>query len=185
MTVDANGVKWVCEDGVCRIVEDGAEKSAEAAPAAKVPEKPSRMILGSRSVDEFLAFLGAAEEAPAEEEKGGGAFESFTWVTLLLAILGGLALNLTPCVLPMIPVNLIIIGKSPMRGAAYGLGMAVAYGALGALASVGLLAFGSIQSSPWFNAFVAVVFLALAVSMLGFFSIDLARYRPTASTQGA
>ena len=185
VTVDANGVKWVCEDGVCRIVEDGAEKSAETAPAAKVPEKPSRMILGSRSVDEFLAFLGAAEEAPAEEEKGGGAFESFTWVTLLLAILGGLALNLTPCVLPMIPVNLIIIGKSPMRGAAYGLGMAVAYGVLGALASVGLLAFGSIQSSPWFNAFVAVVFLALAVSMLGFFSIDLARYRPTANTQGA
>ena len=67
VTVDANGVKWVCEDGVCRIVEDGAEKPAEAAPAAKVPEKPSRMILGSRSVDEFLAFLGAAEEAPADE----------------------------------------------------------------------------------------------------------------------
>ena len=29
---------------------------------------------------------------------------------LLLVLLGGLALNLTPCVLPMIPINLAIIG---------------------------------------------------------------------------
>ena len=29
---------------------------------------------------------------------------------LLLVFLGGLALNLTPCVLPMIPINLAIIG---------------------------------------------------------------------------
>ncbi len=187
VTVDANGVKWVCEDGVCRIVDDGAGKPDAGKPAPALPEKPSRMILGSRGVDEFLAFLGEtadSTEPPAEEDKGG-AFGSFTWLTLLLALVGGLALNLTPCVLPMIPVNLIIIGKSPVRGAAYGLGMAVAYGALGALASVGLLAFGSIQSSPWFNAFVAVVFLALAVSMLGFFSIDLAKYRPTTNAQGA
>lgn len=186
VTVDANGVKWVCEDGVCRIVDDGAVKADAEKPAPTLPEKPSRMILGSRSVDEFLAFLGEAAEPPVPPtEEKGGAFASFTWLTLLLALVGGLALNLTPCVLPMIPVNLIIIGKSPVRGAAYGLGMAVAYGALGALASVGLLAFGSIQSSPWFNAFVAVVFLALAVSMLGFFSIDLAKYRPTANAQGA
>ena len=29
---------------------------------------------------------------------------------LLIVLLGGLALNLTPCVLPMIPINLAIIG---------------------------------------------------------------------------
>ena len=29
---------------------------------------------------------------------------------LLLVLIGGLALNLTPCVLPMIPINLAIIG---------------------------------------------------------------------------
>ena len=186
VTVDANGVKWVCEDGICRIVDDAAEAHAEASQRPQLPEKPSRMVFGSRSVDEFLAFLaGTAPEAESADGENGGAFGSFTWLTLLLAVVGGLALNLTPCVLPMIPVNLIIISKSPARGAAYGLGMAVAYGALGLLASVGLIAFGSIQSSPWFNAFVAVVFLALAGSMLGFFSIDLAKYRPATDAQGA
>ncbi|MBR1921074.1 MAG: hypothetical protein IJ829_03590, partial [Kiritimatiellae bacterium] len=51
VTVDANGVKWVCEDGVCRIVDDGAVKADAEKPAPTLPEKPSRMILGSRSVD--------------------------------------------------------------------------------------------------------------------------------------
>ena len=106
VTVDANGVKWVCEDGVCRIVDDGAGKPDAGKPAPALPEKPTRMILGSRGVDEFLAFLGETDNStkpPAEEEKVG-AFGSFTWLTLLLALVGGLALNLTPCVLPMIPV---------------------------------------------------------------------------------
>ena len=185
VSVDAEGRKWVCEDGVCRLVDDDKDIGESLdVPSASIPEKASRMILGSREVDEFLSFLGEKPSAD-EGETEGGVFSSFTWLTFLLAILGGLALNLTPCVLPMIPVNLIVIGKSPLRGTAYGLGMAVAYGALGVLASVGLLSFGTIQSSPWFNAFVAVVFIALALSMLGVFSIDLSKYRPASAAQGA
>ena len=185
VSVDAEGRKWVCEDGVCRLVEDEEDAARpDAGPSASIPAKPARMLLGSREVDEFLSFLGSGQSA-GEDVDEGGAFSSFTWLTLLLAILGGLALNLTPCVLPMIPVNLMVIGKSPLRGAVYGLGMAVAYGVLGVLASVGLLAFGTIQSSPWFNAFVAVVFIALALSMLGVFSIDLSKYRPASAAQGA
>ena len=181
VVVDSEGRKMVCEDGVCRLVDDEEDVGLSVdRSSAAIPEKASRILLGSREVDEFLSFLG---EKPSTDE--GGAFSSFTWITLLLAILGGLALNLTPCVLPMIPVNLIVIGKSPLRGAIYGLGMAVAYGVLGVLASVGLLAFGTIQSSPWFNAFVAVVFIALALSMLGVFSIDLSKYRPASAAQGA
>ena len=60
---------------------------------------------------------------------------------LLLVFLGGLALNLTPCVLPMIPINLAIIGAGAQAGSrgrgfllggAYGAAMAVVYGVLGA-----------------------------------------------------
>ena len=32
-------------------------------------------------------------------------------ISLLLTLLGGIGLNLTPCVLPMIPINLAIIGN--------------------------------------------------------------------------
>jgi hypothetical protein len=64
----------------------------------------------------------------------------------------------------MVPINLMIIGRSAMRGALYGLGIAVAYGILGVLAAVGGLAFGQIQSSPWFNAAVGVLFAALSLA---------------------
>ena len=35
---------------------------------------------------------------------------------LLIVLIGGLALNLTPCVLPMIPINLAIIGAGAQAG---------------------------------------------------------------------
>ena len=37
---------------------------------------------------------------------------------LLIVLVGGLALNLTPCVLPMIPINLAIIGAGAQAGVA-------------------------------------------------------------------
>lgn len=181
-----DGKIWVCEDGLCRLVGDAPEGMAEALAASKIPARATRMLLGTCSVDEFLAFLSPkAESGEAKDE----ALSAFTWLTLLIVLLGGLAMNLTPCVLPMIPVNLIVIGKSPARGAVYGLGMALAYGVLGVLAAVGGLAFGTIQSNPWFNAFVALVFVALSLSLLGCFSIDFSRFRsgmvrPDASRAG-
>jgi len=124
------------------------------------------------TAEEFVAFL--------ENRTAKSPFaETGVWLTLLLVLLGGLAMNLTPCVLPMIPINLIVIGRSAKRGVAYGLGMAVAYGALGVAAALGGLAFGGIQGNPWFNVAVAVVFVVLALALFDVFFIDLSRFRPT------
>ncbi|MCX6996025.1 MAG: thioredoxin family protein [Kiritimatiellaeota bacterium] len=104
----------------------------------------------------------------------------------LLALLGGLALNLTPCVLPMIPVNLAIIGAgarsgSPRRGfllgGAYGLGMALAYGALGLLVVLTGAKFGTLNASPWFNLIIALVFVVLALAMFDVLQIDFSRFQ--------
>jgi thiol:disulfide interchange protein len=40
------------------------------------------------------------------------------------------------------------------------------------------MAFGTIQSSPWFNAVVAIIFAALALSLSGAFAIDFSKWRP-------
>ena len=40
------------------------------------------------------------------------------------------------------------------------------------------MAFGTIQSSPWFNAVVAVIFAALALSLSGAVAIDFSKWRP-------
>ncbi len=152
-----------------------------AACAAYAGEPLPRLAQGFMDADAFLAFLdagGGAAESQGVAPSLAAHFASGGWLTALaLILLGGLAMNLTPCVLPMVPVNLAVIGKSAVRGAWYGLGIAFAYGVLGVLAAVGGLAFGEIQGSPWFNAAVAVVFVVLAMSLLDAFFIDLSRFR--------
>ncbi len=104
--------------------------------------------------------------------------------TLMLILFGGLALNLTPCVLPMIPVNLAIIGagaqsesrrKGFMLGSAYGLGITVVYGLLGLAVVLGGARFGELNANAWFNFGIAAVFLLLALSMFDVFHIDLSK----------
>ena len=86
-------------------------------------------------------------------------------------LLGGLALNLTPCVLPMIPINLAIIGAgaqagSRQRGFLLGVGLRrarwrVVYGVLGLVVILTAGTFGTINASPWFNLGIAVLFVVL------------------------
>lgn len=125
--------------------------------------------------DKFLAFLGK----PQTEEV-------FSWGLVLLFLLGGLLLNLTPCVLPMIPVNLAIIGAgaragSPRRGfllgGTYGLGMALAYCALGLIVVLTGAKFGALNASPWFNAIIAAVFVVMALAMFDVIQVDLSRFQ--------
>ena len=172
-----NGKKYECSDGLCRLVED--------APAKQAAEKPAsargRLAQGYMSAEAFVAFV--KNEAPAKEDDLWSRTGGNVLLILLLALVGGLAMNLTPCVLPMVPINLMVIGKSARRGAAYGLGIALAYGGLGIAAAVGGLAFGAIQGSPWFNLCVALVFVALGLALLEVFFLDFSRFR--VRTQGA
>lgn len=172
-----NGVKYECTpDGLCRMIVDDENPSVETPsletpPAAAEAEKrPSRIAQGFMVADEFLAFL-RGEETAREVAQGLSL-----WV-FVLAVLAGLAMNLSPCVLPMVPVNIAIIGKSMHRGLAYGAGIAAAYGTMGLLAALGSLVFGELQSNPWFNLAIAAVFLLLALSMMGVFFIDFSRFR--------
>src|SRR4029077_12722277 len=104
---------------------------------------------------------------------------------LLLVFVGGLALNLTPCVLPMIPINLAIIGAGSQAGSrgrgfllggAYGAAMAVVYGVLGLVVILTAGTFGTINASPWFNIGIAVLFVVLGLAMFDVIAIDFSRY---------
>ena len=169
-----DGKKYECRDGVCYLVDDAAtnfvgkgiaiSESGESGETGRI-----RIAQGYMRAEEFVAFLEGKE---VDSLAGHGL-----WVMLLLVLLGGLAMNLTPCVLPMMPINLMIIGRSAKRGLAYGLGIALAYGLLGVGAAVGGLAFGGIQGSPWFNAAVAVVFVGLALALFDVWFLDLSKRR--------
>jgi thiol:disulfide interchange protein DsbD len=137
---------------------------------------------GYMGADEFLKKIRNAESGVKER----GMFEGRgPLAILLLVFLGGLALNLTPCVLPMIPINLAIIGAGTQAGSrgrgfllggVYGFAMAVVYGVLGVVVILTAGTFGTINASPWFNLGIAVLFIALALAMFDVITIDFSRF---------
>jgi thiol:disulfide interchange protein len=151
--------------------------------------KISKRLVGYADVDEFLNFIDPAKADGAGSSSG--LLERFNkgsiWLALILILLGGLALNLTPCVLPVIPVNIAIIGAgaeagSKIRGFSIGLiyacGIALAYGIVGGVVVITGSTFGALNSSPWFNLGIALIFIILALAMFDIFSIDFSRFQP-------
>lgn len=155
-----------------------------------------KMHSGGMDAREFLGFLGMGEGKGDGDAVGGFrlflsdpvAFvrESGLLLTILFILIGGLALNLTPCVLPMIPINLAIIGAGAQAGskgrgfalgATYGLGIALVYGLLGLVVVLTGSQFGTIQANPWFNLAIALIFVVLALAMFDVFHIDFSRFQ--------
>jgi thioredoxin:protein disulfide reductase len=149
---------------------------------------------GYQSSSEFLTFIHDAENGVKER----GMFEGRgPLAILLLVLLGGLALNLTPCVLPMIPINLAIIGAGAqassrgrgfLLGSAYGGAMAIVYGVLGLVVILTAGTFGTINASPWFNLGIAILFVVLGLAMFDVLLIDFSKYSAglgTSSSRGS
>ena len=144
---------------------------------------------GYMDAGDFLTFIRNAENGVTEQ----GLFDGRGPIAIMLIVLlGGLALNLTPCVLPMIPINLAVIGAGAktgsrargfLLGGVYGAAMALVYGVLGVIVILTAGTFGTINASPWFNVAIAVVFALLALAMFDVFTIDFSRFS-TSMTPG-
>ena len=166
-------------------------------PSASASASPSpRRLIGYADVPTFLAFLDLSAPPPPSPSLWKLFLDDPTQFhrlhgllpVLLLILLGGILLNLTPCVLPLIPINLVLIGASGTdatkgarfaHGLLYGLGMALAYGALGLAVVLSGSIFGALHSSPLFTGAIALLFLALALAMFDLWHLDFSRFRKT------
>ena len=99
---------------------------------------------------------------------------------LLAVFVGGLALNLTPCVYPMIPVTLAFFssqssgaGRATLLATVYVLGISLNYAVLGLIASQTGALFGSWLQQPAVLIAVAVVIVGLSLSMFGLYELRL------------
>ena len=120
-----------------------------------------------------------------------------------VAFLAGLLISFTPCVYPIIPIQLAFIGgqtasaqtgggRASWRGftlsVLFVVGMALVYAALGAFASLTGTLFGIWASSPWTYIVVGNVILLLAFSMLDVIQIPapqfLANWNPERKGKG-
>lgn len=120
---------------------------------------------------------GGADLAAVLSSKGLALFFAFLF-------LGGLALNLTPCVYPIIPITIGFFGGQSAGKSArpfglasvYVLGMALTYSVLGVAAALSGKLFGSALQSPWVLAGIAAVLVALSLSMFGLYDINPPRF---------
>lgn len=98
-----------------------------------------------------------------------------------IAWMGGVLTSLTPCVYPLVPITVGVIGArqagSRARAIAltttYVLGMAIMFSGLGWAAASSGKAFGTVLANRWVLAGLATFFLAMAASMFGAFEIAL------------
>ena len=176
-----------CDDTMCLAPEFLTERitlpvvSLEEAAATDQPDQ-SEIFAGFDAStfgnpDDWNGLTIAAA-SDAGESKSTGAII----ITILLAAVGGLVLNLTPCVLPIIPIKILTISShagSPERSLVLGLAMAVGVVAfwtgLGVLAS-SVTAFADpsrVFGIWWFTLGIGLLIGAMGVGIMGAFNITL------------
>ncbi|GFZ91993.1 protein-disulfide reductase DsbD family protein [Dyella caseinilytica] len=114
-----------------------------------------------------------APEMPPADAKASGMGTSL-WYALLLALGGGLILNLMPCVLPVLSIKAIGLlesGENPERRRTHALmytaGVLVSFIVLGSIIIALKTAWGAHLQSPLVVAVLALLMLAVALSMSG------------------
>jgi thiol:disulfide interchange protein DsbD len=101
--------------------------------------------------------------------------------TLLGVLAGGMALNLTPCVYPLIPITVSYFGgksglgreRLGLHGLCYLLGLAVTNSLLGVAAALTGGLMGSLLQNPLVLLGVAAVLVGFAASLFGFWELRL------------
>ncbi len=145
--------------------------------AAAEPDRPA--------VEPAPEPAAAAEEEAGQSEQdriAGMLRSSSVWVVMASFFGLGLLLSFTPCVFPMIPILSGIIagqgreittGRAFFLSLVFVLAMAVTYTIAGVLAGLFGANLQAAFQDPWILGFFALVFVALALSMFGFYDLQL------------
>lgn len=159
-----------------------ALSSAAAAEPAASPEPAAAVVAAVTPVAPAAAVVAAAPvsapAAPVVPELPP------LWVLLLSAFLGGLILNLMPCVLPVLSIKFLSFAQAESGGRmkdalAYSGGVLVTFGILGGL----VIALGALGSkvgwgfqlqSPGIVFALALLFFTMALNFLGVFELGFA-----------
>jgi thiol:disulfide interchange protein DsbD len=128
----------------------------------------------SPGIEDWKASSGSEASAPAKLFGVHGYFLGF-----LLVLLGGLALNLTPCVYPLIGVTVTYFGnqsgthrKVAMLAAVYVLGIALMFSSIGVAVALSGGLFGAALQNVYVLTAIAAVMVLLALSSFGVFVLQ-------------
>jgi thiol:disulfide interchange protein DsbD len=163
-----------CNDQYClRPVTQGFSVTLPVRRGVQANSTPA----GTGDTTAVPAAAGSAMPDGAADDFGSRGM----FVTVILVFLGGLALNLTPCVYPMIPITITYFGGQAQgkKGSLvahsflYVIGMAVTYSILGVIAAMTGGLFGAAHQYPPVLIGIALVMVLLALSMFDVYELRM------------
>lgn len=169
-----------CDDQVCL-----APSNIPVSFSIRVTDSPDEVTTSDFTVFDsyepssgnFVTFDQAGEQNQiAAMIDESGLFWAFVAIFFI-----GLALNLTPCVYPMISVTVSIFGGQTdtnlfrvfLKALTYVMGIATMYSVLGVVAALSGGLFGSALQSPVVLAIIGLLLMGLALSMFGLYEIQM------------
>ncbi|EPM6965160.1 protein-disulfide reductase DsbD [Vibrio alginolyticus] len=150
--------------------------STTATTASKAEQAPTATPPAAQS-----STSGDTSSAPVTQQDSLAANLADNWWTPLLFLALGVGLAFTPCVLPMYPILTSIVlgsGKLSQRRAlglsfVYVQGMALTYTLLGLVVASAGMQFQAAMQHPYVLIGLSVLFITLAFSMFGLYSLQL------------
>ena len=162
-----------------------AEFNAPVRTVSAISLPPGAQLLRDAQAEAALAAVAASPDAASPS-----APADLGWAAaLLLAFVGGMVLNLMPCVFPVLSIKLLGLSQTP-RGAghpalalrahalAYSVGVVLSFlllaaGLLALRAAGSAIGWGFQLQEPWVVSVLALLFLALGLNLLGVFDVSV------------
>jgi thiol:disulfide interchange protein DsbD len=159
---------------------------AGSAPPADGEVPRGVLVIGEATTDgeQRIGFELAVQAAPAAEAAAGGKAEVGVAAAMLLAFLGGIVLNLMPCVFPVLSIKALSLLKhaeySPLQkrlqGLAYTAGVLLSFALLASVlillkAGGQAIGWGFQYQSPIFVVIVTYLMFAVGLNLSGLFTI--------------
>ena len=176
-----------CDDAQCLI--PSAFNFSHTLPL--VTEGSQRTATHSEYFQKIIPEDDMAAGTEVEDDEISGLVDDYGIIlTFFIIFFGGLALNLTPCVYPLIPITISFFGgqdtskgRTFWMALAYVLGIAVTYSILGVVAALGGGLFGALLTNPFVLIGIAAVLVGLSLSMFGVYEFRLPTGLMTAASQ--
>lgn len=170
-----------CNDQVCFL-----PKSREFNIPVKIIPAHEEMVYTNESIFGDISELGkmlaesSGLELTRQELEAQEVLDKGFLYAIAAFFVFGMALNLTPCVYPVIPITVSYFGSessgresSNFKALAYVIGIAIVFSLLGLLSGLAGKQWGFLFQSPWFVMIVTVIMLSMAASMFGAFEIRI------------
>jgi thioredoxin:protein disulfide reductase len=188
----ANAIKaslryQACNDRVClppKSISTAFSAAAVAGSAAAPAAGGAPAATGGTAFTPLSAAPRGGQPAPSGDKLATTFATSGLPLTLVVLFVLGMALNLTPCVFPMIPITMGFFamqsdGRRSRRfalSALYVLGIVIMYSSLGVVASLSGKMFGAWLQLPTVQIGFSLLMLVLAASMFGAYDITVPQF---------